>query len=102
MSDSAIGESSFTTETKTDPLSERYASAVRILDERRRAALKEIDEAKFSYVRAFDIPWHTREVDIVLARWWHAKVCVVAGIGFFTDAYVVDRQRRVLLTMRKP
>ncbi|WWD17991.1 phosphate:H+ symporter [Kwoniella shandongensis] len=35
--------------------------------ERRRAALAEIDEAKFSY--------------------FHAKACVVAGIGFFTDAY---------------
>ncbi|KAF9496828.1 MFS general substrate transporter [Pleurotus eryngii] len=68
MSDSAIGESSFTgAETKTNSLNERYALAVRVLDDRRRAALKEIDEAKFS--------------------WWHAKVCVVAGIGFFTDAY---------------
>ncbi|WVO19846.1 phosphate:H+ symporter [Cryptococcus decagattii] len=35
--------------------------------ERRRAALAEIDEAKFS--------------------WFHAKACVVAGVGFFTDAY---------------
>ncbi|KAJ3517976.1 hypothetical protein NLJ89_g175 [Agrocybe chaxingu] len=37
------------------------------LDARRRAALAEIDEARFS--------------------WFHAKVCLVAGIGFFTDAY---------------
>lgn len=37
------------------------------LDERRRAALAEVDNAKFS--------------------WFHAKVCVVAGVGFFTDAY---------------
>ncbi|KAF8596750.1 phosphate transporter [Ceratobasidium sp. AG-I] len=36
-------------------------------DERRRAALKEIDDAPFS--------------------WLHVKVCAVAGIGFFTDAY---------------
>ncbi|CAA7267758.1 unnamed protein product [Cyclocybe aegerita] len=36
------------------------------LDARRRAALAEIDEARFS--------------------WFHAKVCLVAGIGFFTDA----------------
>ncbi|KAL0252688.1 phosphate:H+ symporter [Cryptococcus tetragattii IND107] len=35
--------------------------------ERRRAALAEIDEARFS--------------------WFHAKACVVAGVGFFTDAY---------------
>jgi PHS family inorganic phosphate transporter-like MFS transporter len=37
------------------------------LAERRRAALAEVDNAKFS--------------------WFHAKVCVVAGVGFFTDAY---------------
>jgi PHS family inorganic phosphate transporter-like MFS transporter len=41
--------------------------AVYILDERRRAALAEIDNAQFS--------------------WFHAKVCIVAGVGFFTDAY---------------
>ncbi|KAK1923910.1 putative inorganic phosphate transporter [Papiliotrema laurentii] len=35
--------------------------------ERRKAALAEIDEAKFS--------------------WFHAKACIVAGVGFFTDAY---------------
>ncbi|KAF8962717.1 phosphate transporter [Flammula alnicola] len=38
-----------------------------VLDERRRAALAEVDNAKFS--------------------WFHAKVCIVAGVGFFTDAY---------------
>ncbi|KAI0663769.1 phosphate transporter [Cubamyces menziesii] len=37
------------------------------LDEKRRAALAEIDQAKFS--------------------WFHVKVCMVAGVGFFTDAY---------------
>jgi PHS family inorganic phosphate transporter-like MFS transporter len=37
------------------------------LDRSRRAALAEVDNAKFS--------------------WFHAKVCVVAGVGFFTDAY---------------
>ncbi|PIL29822.1 MFS general substrate transporter [Ganoderma sinense ZZ0214-1] len=37
------------------------------LDEKRRAALSEIDQAKFS--------------------WFHIKVCMVAGVGFFTDAY---------------
>ncbi|RXW20383.1 hypothetical protein EST38_g5487 [Candolleomyces aberdarensis] len=38
-----------------------------ILDDRRRAALAEVDNAKFS--------------------WFHVKVCLVAGVGFFTDAY---------------
>ncbi|KAF9446766.1 inorganic phosphate transporter [Macrolepiota fuliginosa MF-IS2] len=37
------------------------------LDQSRRAALAEVDNARFS--------------------WFHAKVCVVAGVGFFTDAY---------------
>ncbi|KZT22015.1 phosphate permease [Neolentinus lepideus HHB14362 ss-1] len=51
--------------TDSDPKladSEAYA-----LDERRRAALAEVDNAKFS--------------------WFHVKVCLVAGVGFFTDAY---------------
>ncbi|KAL0576775.1 hypothetical protein V5O48_005218 [Marasmius crinis-equi] len=38
-----------------------------LLDARRRAALAEVDNAKFS--------------------WFHVKVCMVAGAGFFTDAY---------------
>ncbi|TFK75147.1 phosphate permease [Pluteus cervinus] len=38
-----------------------------VLDERRRAALAEVDNASFS--------------------WFHVKVCMVAGVGFFTDAY---------------
>jgi len=42
-------------------------TAQHVLDERRRAALAEIDNAAFS--------------------WFHAKVCIVAGVGFFTDAY---------------
>ncbi|OBZ72696.1 Inorganic phosphate transporter PHO84 [Grifola frondosa] len=37
------------------------------LDEKRRAALADVDNAKFS--------------------WFHVKVCMVAGVGFFTDAY---------------
>ncbi|KAG5732022.1 Inorganic phosphate transporter PHO84 [Termitomyces sp. T112] len=37
------------------------------IDSRRRAALQEIDDAPFS--------------------WFHVKVCLVAGVGFFTDAY---------------
>ena len=40
-----------------------------ILSERRRAALAEVDNAAFS--------------------WFHVKVACVAGVGFFTDAYVV-------------
>ncbi|CAK5267263.1 unnamed protein product [Mycena citricolor] len=43
------------------------ADATYALDERRRAALAEVDNAKFS--------------------WFHVKVCLVAGVGFFTDAY---------------
>jgi len=43
------------------------SSSAYVLDSRRRAALAEIDNAKFS--------------------WFHAKVCIVAGVGFFTDAY---------------
>ncbi|WVW82201.1 phosphate:H+ symporter [Kwoniella bestiolae CBS 10118] len=43
------------------------AEAVVSAGERRRAALAEVDEAKFS--------------------WFHAKACIVAGVGFFTDAY---------------
>ncbi|KAJ7475703.1 inorganic phosphate transporter [Mycena latifolia] len=43
------------------------ADAAYILDERRRAALAEVDNAQFS--------------------WFHVKVCLVAGVGFFTDAY---------------
>ncbi|KAF8556193.1 phosphate permease [Imleria badia] len=38
-----------------------------VLNERRRAALAEIDNAPFS--------------------WFHVKICLVAGVGFFTDAY---------------
>lgn len=37
------------------------------INERRRAALEDIDNAKFS--------------------WYHIRTCLVAGIGFFTDAY---------------
>ena len=40
------------------------------LDQCREAALAEIDEAKFSR--------------------FHVKVCLVAGIGFFADAYVTS------------
>ncbi|KAF7375040.1 Inorganic phosphate transporter [Mycena sanguinolenta] len=43
------------------------ATPTHLLDERRRAALAEVDNARFS--------------------WFHVKVCMVAGVGFFTDAY---------------
>ncbi|KAG0692398.1 major facilitator superfamily domain-containing protein [Suillus ampliporus] len=46
---------------------EKRQNTVTVLDERRRAALAEIDDAPFS--------------------WFHVKVCLVAGVGFFTDAY---------------
>ncbi|KAG1722226.1 major facilitator superfamily domain-containing protein [Suillus paluster] len=46
---------------------EKRPTTVAVLDKRRRAALAEIDEAPFS--------------------WFHVKVCLVAGVGFFTDAY---------------
>lgn len=50
-----------------DSYHEKGQTAVAVLDERRRAALAEIDNAPFS--------------------WFHVKVCLVAGVGFFTDAY---------------
>ncbi|KAG1821912.1 major facilitator superfamily domain-containing protein [Suillus subaureus] len=46
---------------------DKEQTAVAVLDERRRAALAEIDNAPFS--------------------WFHVKVCLVASVGFFTDAY---------------
>jgi MFS transporter, PHS family, inorganic phosphate transporter len=42
-------------------------SAAHLINERRLAALAQIDNAEFS--------------------WFHFKVCIVAGVGFFTDAY---------------
>ncbi|RDB17325.1 Inorganic phosphate transporter PHO84 [Hypsizygus marmoreus] len=42
-------------------------NAAYFIDQRRRSALAEIDNAKFS--------------------WFHVRVCLVAGVGFFTDAY---------------
>jgi PHS family inorganic phosphate transporter-like MFS transporter len=48
-----------TTQTRVAPPNE--------LTERRRAALAEIDTAKFS--------------------WFHVRAVLVSGVGFFTDAY---------------
>ncbi|KAI0671888.1 phosphate transporter [Trametes maxima] len=46
------------------------AESLDTLNEKRRATLAEIDSAKFS--------------------WWHVRICLVAGVGFFTDAQVYD------------
>jgi PHS family inorganic phosphate transporter-like MFS transporter len=43
-----------------------------VLDQRRREALREIDEAPFG--------------------WAHVKIVAVAGVGFMSDAYVVFRE----------
>ncbi|KAI0648954.1 phosphate transporter [Trametes meyenii] len=43
------------------------AESLDTLNEKRRATLAEIDNARFS--------------------WWHVRICLVAGVGFFTDAY---------------
>lgn len=60
-----------TTNEKDDSLQSSVAAqrpgAARELDERRRDALNQVDNADFS--------------------WFHVKVCCVAGVGFFTDAY---------------
>lgn len=60
----------------------------RELDEKRRAALSQVDNAQFSSVKLhislFDIVL-TLTLSIVLS-WFHVKVCCVAGVGFFTDA----------------
>ncbi|KAF8622559.1 hypothetical protein AX15_006909 [Amanita polypyramis BW_CC] len=55
------------TEGSDDQVKTGAETGVYALDERRKAALAEIDGAKFS--------------------WFHFKVCMVAGVGFFTDAY---------------
>jgi hypothetical protein len=46
---------------------EEYLDEIESLDEKRRAILAEVDNAKFG--------------------WFHIRTCVVAGVGFFTDAY---------------
>ena len=67
------------------------------LDERRRASLAEIDNASFGYVDS------THNISLLLTphyRWFHIKVCLVAGAGVFTDAYVVMEQTYLLLVHR--
>jgi len=46
---------------------ETHLQEIQNLDEKRRAALAEIDNAKFG--------------------WFHIRACLVAGVGFFTDSY---------------
>lgn len=66
------------------PNSEKRRAPVNVteLNERRRAALAEIDNAPFSYALfpSFFVPSHLPH------SWFHVKVCLVAGVGFFTDA----------------
>lgn len=53
-----------------------------ILDERRRAALSDVDNAAFS--------------------WFHVKVATVAGVGFFTDALVLSIRSTFLILIPPP
>jgi PHS family inorganic phosphate transporter-like MFS transporter len=52
---------------KTSDLEQEKPVGSYALAEKRKQALADIDNAKFS--------------------WFHVKVCIVAGVGFFTDAY---------------
>jgi len=55
------------------------------LAQRRRAALEQVDSASFKYVVWLD-SFATFLILIIFSR-FHIKVCFVAGVGFFTDAY---------------
>ncbi|KAI0346286.1 phosphate transporter [Trametopsis cervina] len=57
----------YVTDKSSDHSDPKQAVSGYTLDEKRRAALAEVDNAKFS--------------------WFHLKVTLVAGVGFFTDAY---------------
>ena len=59
------------------------ASSAYALDNRRRAALAEVDNARLSYVELLSQNYHCF---MAFCRWSHTKVCIVAGVGFFTDA----------------
>jgi len=56
------------------------------LDRSRRDALAEVDNAKFSFV-ALRI-WFLITIieSLWFISWFHARVCIVAGVGFFADA----------------
>ncbi|KAG6856224.1 hypothetical protein H0H87_006375 [Tephrocybe sp. NHM501043] len=58
---------SISTENNNLKEKQNVTAPVTPIDNRRRAALQEIDDAPFSL--------------------FHVKVCLVAGVGFFTDAY---------------
>ncbi|KAF7358780.1 hypothetical protein MSAN_01217200 [Mycena sanguinolenta] len=58
---------------------------VQILNELRMAALREVDGAKLMYCARPILRIESFLID--LYRWFHRKVCLVAGVGFFTDAY---------------
>lgn len=62
-------------------------NAVSPLNARRRAALEDIDNAKFSYVLSLPPLYCLSEHSIFQNRWYHVRTCLVAGVGFFTDAY---------------
>jgi hypothetical protein len=69
-------------EAPFSPVHTHDSDPAQILTEQRRTALAEMDEAPFSYVfflLSFPCHIHSR-------RWFHVKVVVVAGAGFFTDA----------------
>ena len=65
---------------------EKGSDPAYLLDERRRAALAEIDNASFSQVNLFLI-FFPKYLIYFSSRWFHIKVALVAGVGFFTDAY---------------
>jgi PHS family inorganic phosphate transporter-like MFS transporter len=54
-------------EKRSDGSSDIKQPAASAINERRKAALEDIDNATFS--------------------WYHVRTCLVAGIGFYTDAY---------------
>lgn len=70
---------------KTESVSSTGAPFVTDLNVARRAALAEVDNAAFG--------------------WFHVRTCLVAGVGFFTDAYGKSMRhpselRKSLLTSR--
>ena len=62
--------------------------ATYVLDERRRAALADVDNAKFSCV-SWPVSKAFLADPVAAHRWFHVKVAMVAGVGFFTDACVL-------------
>jgi MFS transporter, PHS family, inorganic phosphate transporter len=71
--------------SSSDGFDHTISKAGFVLDERRRAALAEVDNAKFSYAHfMFTIPIF--DCSSFHRRLFHVKVCCVAGVGFFTDA----------------